>query len=82
MEIHFDLTDFGVQIDDIDISDMWNIISENLRDREEWFICKISESIISLLEKDFDYYFPYIEGLYNKITELKNRSNSSSRPSR
>lgn len=81
MEVHFDLTDFNVRIDDIDISDMWDIISEDLGDRED-FICKISESILSLLEKDFNYYFPYIEDLYNKITELKNGNNNSSRSSR
>lgn len=71
MEINIDLTDVQVTLDSNDITDAWNIIADDVED----LMYRTTEYMIPMLENNFDYYFPYVEELYNKIKELEEKNN-------
>lgn len=71
MEINIDLTDAQVTLDSNDITDAWNIIADDIED----LMYRTTEYMIPILENNFDYYFPYVERLYNKIKELEEENN-------
>ena len=71
MEINVDLTDPQVTFNGEDITDMWNIIADDVED----LMYRTTEYMIPMLENNFDYYFPYVEEFYNKIKELEEKNN-------
>ena len=71
MEINIDLTDAQVTLDSNDITDAWNIIADDVED----LMYRTTEYMIPMLEDNFGYYFPYVEGVYNKIKELEEKNN-------
>lgn len=71
MEINIDLTDAQVTLGSNDITDAWNIIADDVED----LMYRTTEYMIPMLEDNFDYYFPYVEELYNKIKELEEKNN-------
>lgn len=71
MEINIDLTDAQVTLNSNDITDAWNIIADDVED----LMYRTTEYMIPMLENNFDYYFPYVEELYNKIKELEEKNN-------
>ena len=66
MVLNINLSDAEVCLSQNDLDELWNIITEN----SENFLYMASNYIMSKLEDDFEYYFPHIEELYNKIKEL------------
>lgn len=67
MIVDIDLNPDYIRLTESDYDDMYSILESD----SENFIYNSSEFILDRLQDDFEYYYPYVERLYNYIKHRK-----------